>query len=235
MKRIAVLQFAPLEGPGYFSSFIAARGGTTHLIALYAGDPLPTDPTAYDGWCLMGGPMSVNDPLPWIPPLLTLIRRAVESGIPVIGHCLGGQLLAKALGASVAPNPTKEIGWGEVWVTDPDAARPWLGDLERFTAFHWHGETFSIPPSAKCWLTSRFCAHQAFSIGPHLGLQCHVEMTEAMIADWCREWAAENAPVSEAVAPPDRILAQTPDFLPQLRAVADRLYTAWWRGVLHER
>lgn len=124
--------------------------------------------------------MSVNDDLPWLQPVFELIRTAVADGVPVIGHCLGGQLISKALSGAVTRNPVKELGWGEVMATAA-AARDWLGDLERFAAFHWHGETFAIPPGATRILRSAYCENQAFVMGPHLGMQCHVEMTAAMI------------------------------------------------------
>lgn len=230
MKQIAIVRFSPIEGPGTFADFVAAQGGETHLIAIDQGAPLPRDPEQYDGWCLMGGPMSVNDPLPWIEPLLGLLRQAVASGVPVIGHCLGGQLLAKALGATVTRNPTKEIGWGEVWVTNRSEGRRWLGDCERFVAFHWHGETFSLPEGAIGWLASAHCSQQAFALGPHLALQCHVEMTEAMIERWCADWAKEGVGASASVQTPEAIVAAIPDHLPQLTATAMRLYREWWRG-----
>jgi len=233
MKEIAIVRFSPQEGPGTFADFIAQQGGKTHLIAVDEGDRLPEDPERYDGWCLMGGPMSVNDPLPWIPPLLSLLRRAVALGVPLIGHCLGGQLIAKALGGTVVRNPTKEIGWGEVWVTDREEGARWLGGSERFVAFHWHGETFSLPPGAKGWLASAHCANQAFAFGPHLALQCHVEMTEEMIHRWCAEWEKEGAAPSPAVQTPAEIIAAIPEFLPQLAETAATLYRAWWQGVLN--
>ena len=88
----------------------------------------------FSGLCFMGGPMSVNDDLPWLPPTFAQIRQAVALGIPVIGHCLGGQLISKALGGTVTKNPVKELGWGEVATTDP-AASDWLGDLTAFRGF----------------------------------------------------------------------------------------------------
>ena len=112
----------------------------------------------------MGGPMSVNDDLPWLLPVFDLIRAAVAASVPVIGHCLGGQLISKSLGGVITKNPVKELGWGEVETTDA-AARVWVGDLERFEAFHWHRETFSIPSGATRILKSAFCENQAFEIG----------------------------------------------------------------------
>lgn len=170
--------------------------------------------------------MSVNDDLPWLPPLFELIRNAVDAGVPVIGHCLGGQLMSKALGGRVTKNSVKEIGWGEVETADP-AAADWLGDLKRFEAFHWHGETFSIPPDATRILKSAYCENQAFVMGPHLGMQCHVEMTEAMIRLWCRQWADECAQPSASVLTPEQMHERIDERLAAMRIAADRLYTRW--------
>jgi len=109
---------------------------------------VPRDPRKFAGLVFMGGPMSVNDDLPWIIPALELVRDAVRKDVPVLGHCLGGQLMSKAFGGTVRASPVKEIGWGEVRVADNGVARTWLGDLQAFESFHWHGETFSIPPGA---------------------------------------------------------------------------------------
>ena len=102
------------------------------LIALDEGAPVPRDPRNFSGLCFMGGPMSVNDELPWIAPALELIREAVRKDVPVIGHCLGGQLMSRALGGVVRANPYKEIGWGVVRVADNGVAREWLGELQAF-------------------------------------------------------------------------------------------------------
>ncbi|MFN3885161.1 MAG: type 1 glutamine amidotransferase, partial [Rhodocyclaceae bacterium] len=204
MKPIAIFRHSAGEGPGYFATFLDAHGIPWQLIRIDAGEPVPGNAMGFSGLCLMGGPMSVNDDLPWLPPIFALIRAAVGKGIPVIGHCLGGQLMAKALGGSVTKNPVKEIGWGEVTITDVEA-REWLGDLERFEAFHWHGETFSIPPGATRILKSAWCENQAFVLGPHLAMQCHVEMTEAMIRLWNRQWDEESAAPGPSVQTPEEM------------------------------
>ncbi len=173
--------------------------------------------------------MSVNDALPWIPPALELIRAAVASSIPVIGHCLGGQLMSRAMGGVITGNPVKEIGWGEV--TRIGSTSEWLGDIGRFEAFHWHGETFSLPDGASRILQSAFCANQAFVLGPHLGLQCHVEMTEAMIRLWNRQWAAESAVASASVQTPEQMYERMTERLAAMRVAADRLYSRWIAGL----
>ena len=141
MKPIAIFRHSPGEGPGYFATFLDRHSLPWTLFPIDAGVSPPLTPDGFSGLCFMGGPMSVNDDLPWIPRTLDLIRQADARGIPVVGHCLGGQLMAKALGGSVGRNAVKEIGWGEVVATDAatQLATEWLGDIARFEAFHWHG------------------------------------------------------------------------------------------------
>ncbi len=175
--------------------------------------------------------MSVNDPLPWIPPVTKLIQEAVTADVPVLGHCLGGQLLAKALGAPVTRNPVREIGWFPVTVVESPTARIWLKDLpSELTVYHWHGETFSIPPRATRLLASADCANQAFALGKHLGLQCHVEMTPALIADWVREVDGELAP-ARTVQSGEEMLRDAARRTQELHRVADTLYEHWVRGL----
>src|SRR5687767_4370605 len=101
MKPVAIFRHSPTEGPGFFAAFLEEHGIPWKLIAIDAGETVPDDPTQFSGLGFMGGPMSVNDPLPWIPPVLNLIKHAIDKDIPVIGHCLGGQLMSKALGGQI--------------------------------------------------------------------------------------------------------------------------------------
>ena len=230
---VAIFRHIHTEGPGYFAEFLDEQGIPWQLIRIDADDAVPDDASQFSGLVFMGGSMSVNDELPWIPPVLGLIRDAVEQNIPVLGHCLGGQLISKALGGAVTRNPVKEIGWGKATVADNDDARAWFGDIQTFEAFHWHGETFSLPQGAVRLLSSAHCANQAYTLGKHLALQCHVEMTEPMIREWCEVGVAElaasaNSPAVQSAA---AIQAQIADKLPQLHAVARRLYQHWVAGM----
>jgi len=161
-----------------------------------------------------------------------VIRDAVAKDVALLGHCLGGQLISKALGAVVSRNPVKEIGWGEVRVSDNDVARSWFGAMQSFAVFHWHGETFTLPQGATHLLSSAYCANQAWAIGKHLALQCHVEMTAAMIASWCEvgadEVAASSSPAVQSVY---EMQQQMSARLHRLNSVADQLYGRWIRGL----
>ncbi len=233
MKPVAIFRHAATEGPGYFSGFLDERAIPWQLICIDAGDAVPQDAGAFSGLVFMGGPMSVNDDLPWIPQVLTLIREAVARDIPVLGHCLGGQLISKALGGVVTRNAAKEIGWGKTTVSDNAAARAWFGEIRVFDSFHWHGETFSLPQGATHILSSTHCANQAFALGKHLALQCHVEMTAAMIREWCEVGAGEIAAStsSPAVQSAQVMQAQMGEKLPQLHSAARQLYQNWVKGL----
>lgn len=234
MKPVAIFRHAKTEGPGYLAEFLDCHGIPKQLIRIDADDPIPTHLEAFSGLVFMGGPMSVNDDLPWIAPVLALIRQAVAAGIPVLGHCLGGQLMSKALGGEVTRNPVKEIGWGKMEVLQVPEAQQWFGETRAFLGFHWHGETFSIPPGAVNLLASDYCAHQAFSMGKHLGFQCHIEMTSEMVRTWCHFGADEmiaskDSPGVQTVEDIERDLAAK---VRDLNQVAERVYTSWVKGLV---
>jgi GMP synthase-like glutamine amidotransferase len=233
MKPIAIFRHVPTEGPGYFATVLDRHHVPWCMIKVDAGEAVPADPRAYSGLALMGGPMSVNDNLPWIAPVLQLIRTSVDADVPVLGHCLGGQLMSAALGGAVSRNPVKEIGWGEVVVAGAPQAQRWFGPAaQSFLAFHWHGETFSIPPGAERVLTNQYCENQAFALGKHLGMQCHIEMTAEMIDAWCESGAREiSRSHSPAVQPVDAIKSDLEPRLQALHRIADEVYALWIRGL----
>lgn len=234
MKPVAIFRHSPTEGPGYFAMYLDARGIPWRLVAVDEGEAVPADAGDFSGLVFMGGPMSVNDDLPWIPPVLALIRDAAAREVPVLGHCLGGQLMSKALGGKVGRNPVKEIGWGDIEVADNPVARDWFGaGLQRFESFHWHGETFSIPPGGTRIMGNRNCENQGFVVGNSLGMQCHVEMTEQLIDSWCETGAGEieQSRQSPAVQTEGQMKAKMQEKIVAMRRVADRLYDRWVQGL----
>ena len=188
--HVQVLQHVPFEGLGNIAGWLAARRADVGNTRLFAGDPLPRA-DELDVLIAMGGPMSVNDEetLAWLRPEKQLVRDAVARGIPVLGVCLGAQLIASALGARVYRGPEREIGWFPVRGV-PDAA-PDLRFPPEFLAFHWHGETFDLPAGAVRLAGSAACQNQAFQVGRKaVALQFHLETTpaaaEALIEN-CRD------------------------------------------------
>ncbi len=233
MKPVAIFRHVPIEGPGYFATFLDNNHIPWQLIRIDAGEALPTDIDAFSGLVFMGGTMSVNDELPWVASELNLIQQAIANDTPVMGHCLGGQLMAKALGGEISASPAKEMGWGKVSVPNNPIAQEWFDDLSTFDSFHWHGETYSLPEGATNILSSPYCENQAFAMDIHLGMQCHVEMTERMVRDWCSVAAEELAAMNEepAVQQIEEIEKNLPERVGQLNAIAARLYTKWIEGL----
>jgi GMP synthase-like glutamine amidotransferase len=232
MKPVAIFRHSRTEGPGYFATFLDAHRVPWRLVKVDAGEQVPENPREFSGLAFMGGPMSVNDDLAWIREVLGLINSAADADIPVLGHCLGGQLASKALGGQVTRNGVKEIGWGTVAVADGPAAREWFGAIREFSGFHWHGETFSIPPNATRIAGSPYCANQAFALGKHLGMQCHVEMTPELIRSWCEDWEKELvAKAGPSVQTPAQMLERVEERVRSLNRIADRLYQRWIEGL----
>ncbi len=233
MKSVIIFRFLAHEGPGYLGTFLDAQNILWQLVKIDEGEPVPASVLAYSGIVLMGGPMSVNDDLPWIASILALIRDAKTNNIPVLGHCLGGQLMSKAFGAKITKNPTKEIGWGEVSVSQNETAKNWFDSIETFNAFHWHGETFALPEGATHLLTSPYCQNQAWSIGKHLAFQTHIEMTAEMVKKWCEEGAEEikESASSPAVQQADAMQQELLLHVFFLQKVAKQVYTQWIKNL----
>lgn len=232
MQEILIFRHAPHEGPGYLADYLDRHHLPWRLIRIDQNDPIPSSIDGVSGLVFMGGPMSVNDPLPWIPRVTKLIQQAVAADVPVLGHCLGGQLISKALGGAITKNPVKEIGWLPVSRVDSPAAKPWLDELPaKFEVFHWHGEIFSIPPGATRLLASSDCANQAFVIGKTLAFQCHIEMTGEMVREWARLGADDLAPLCATVQNPQAMTAELDIRVKRLQGIADKFYDRWIQGL----
>ena len=236
MKKVIIFRFVAHEGAGYLATFLDEQNIPWQLVKVDEGEPIPSSILAYSGMVLMGGPMSVNDNLPWIAQLLALIREARDHDIPLLGHCFGGQLMSKALGAEVTKNSTKEIGWGEVTVSKNETAKNWFGNIETFNAFHWHAETFALPQGAIHLLASPYCQNQAWSMGNHLALQTHIEMTAEMVQKWCEEGEKEirDSAISAAVQQVDAMQQELPLHCFFLQKVAKQVYSQWIQGLKSE-
>jgi GMP synthase-like glutamine amidotransferase len=234
MKPILIFRHAAHEGPGYLADYLARQRIGFELIRIDQRDPVPERVDGARGLVFMGGPMSVNDALPWIAPVMRLIRDAVARDVPVLGHCLGGQLMTKALGGKVTRNRVKEIGWLPVQRVDSATAQPWLDGLPpQFEVFHWHGETFSLPPGASPILKSRDCRQQAYVLGKHLAFQCHIEMTPALVRSWTRAGAGEIArrrPI-DAIQSERQMRRNLVARADQLNRIADHFYDRWIQGL----
>ncbi len=195
-RRALVVQHVGIEGPGRLEGWLAEGGWVLEVRDVERGDGLPESLGGYDALVVLGGFMSVHDreQYPHLARTEDLLRQAVARDVPVLGLCLGGQLLASALGGRVTRNPVREIGPDRVTLTAAGRADPlFAGCPAELPVFQWHGETFAELPPGAVWLASSpACRHQAFRVGRRAyGLQFHFEVTEEMVADWARRYEGE--------------------------------------------
>jgi GMP synthase-like glutamine amidotransferase len=204
-----------------------------------AGDAFPPRVDDYAALALLGGAMSANDELPSLRQAERLIVQAMDRAVPVLGFCLGGQLMARALGAPITRSPAPEIGWQPIKVLDDPKAHGWFGTAASHVVLQWHYEAFGLPVGAKLLARSSACPNQAFSIGPHLALQFHLEVDEPKL----RVWAAEESATWRDAQLPYGSVQDGPSMLEHCavriaaqRRLADRVYARWlapscWAGV----
>jgi len=228
MNRVLILQFMEIDGPAYLGTWLARRGvpSEVHL----AGDGFPARLDGYAALALLGGGMSVNDDLPFLRTAERLIDQALQRDKPVLGHCLGGQLMARTLGAQVAASPAPEVGWHPMRCAEAPAVHDWFGSAPIHTVFHWHYEAFDVPAGAQLLASSDACPHQAFAIGPHLGLQFHVEVDAAKVNLWLSHHDDEYDQAQRehpTVHRRERIRHDTQQCLAAQMRLADQIYARW--------
>lgn len=217
--RAICLQHVPFEGPAAFAVALRHRGiEIQHVLVPREG--LPDDPG--DLLIVMGGPMSVNDPDPWIAEETAFIQRAMTAGVPTLGVCLGSQFMAKALGATVQPGQGIEIGMTAIHVTEEGRNDPVFGTLpSSLEVFQWHGEGYNSPTGAVTLASSDLFPVQAFRYGDRAyGLLFHLEVDQPGMEALCRECAGDVARARQTI---DELRGRTIPALPQLHQWADRL------------
>jgi GMP synthase-like glutamine amidotransferase len=211
MGQAHVLQHVAFEGPGTIGPWLARAGYCVQTTRCDHGDPLP-DPADVDLLVIMGGPMSVHDTarFPWLVDEIRFVEDCVRRAVPTLGVCLGAQIIAAASGARVFPNPAPEIGWYPIRGIRSDPGV----DVFRFpaetTVFHWHGETFDLPPGAIHLAESDACRHQAFQLGRSVvGLQFHLETTPELVNGLVEHAGSDLVP-SRYVQPATDLLRHDP-------------------------
>ena len=201
---LIVLQHVPYEGPGLIEDMLEGRGHPYKVVHVFE-EGVPLSAAGFSGIVSLGGPMSVNDGAEEIEKEKELILEAMERDIPVLGICLGAQVIASALGAEVYPGESPEIGWGEVALTEEGATDPLFAGIEsRLPVLHWHMETFDLTEGAVLLASSEKFENQAFRVGRKTyGLQFHMEADEEMVREWVERDLAGN---SSLLSEPDVIL-----------------------------
>jgi GMP synthase (glutamine-hydrolysing) len=228
VSEVLVLQHAPPEGPAAIGAALRRRGVGWKIVRIDQGGAVPESMGEAAGLVVMGGPMSVYeaDRYPHIPAELRLIESALDAERPILGVCLGSQMLAAALGAEVVPSGRKEIGWHEVRLLDSakkDAL--WHGVEERFMGFHWHGDIFALPKGATPLASSPMTELQAFRFGKNAyGLLFHLEVGEPEIGEFVKTFSDELA-AAKIAAPP--ILDGMAPHLKPLGRIGAHVFDGW--------
>ncbi|MGH7769210.1 MAG: glutamine amidotransferase-related protein [Candidatus Binatia bacterium] len=229
MPRLLVCQHVPYEILGTLNPLLKSAGFRIRYVNFGRHPDAEPSLDGYQGLVVLGGPMSVNDTdrHPHLTTELKLIEQAMNRGIPVLGICLGAQLIAKTLGARVYANDEKEIGWYDVSPTEMARGDPLAAHLEESEKlFQWHGDTFDIPKGAVHLASSTLCASQAFRYGPNAyALQFHLEVDEPMIERWLT--VPTHVKEIESLGgkiDPQTIRRETPGYIQRLKELSDRTF-----------
>ena len=226
-RKALIVQNAAGEGPGIFGLIMDHKGWTMKTFHLYRGEPVPSDWRSYDLLVVMGGPMNVyeEETYPFLTEETRVIDNALTEGFPVIGFCLGAQLMAKASGAIVVKGPKKEIGWYPVRLTEQGMEDPLLKLFpNKFVVFQWHGDIFELPGSAVRLVTSSGYFNQGMRLGSvSYGFQFHFEITRDMIAEWLKTGKQEIEEMDDKDLP-GIILANSDRYLPPLHSLGGSFF-----------
>lgn len=234
MQPIRIFRHQDWIGPGHLTEVLDERQIPYELIRIDAGDSIPSTLSDTSALVFLGGTMSVNDHLPWMSLEKDLIRTAAELRFPMLGHCLGSQMISSALGGQIRPMPQKEIGWHRMTRLGNPTAEHWLSDLpHQFDLLVWHHDEFSMPPGATPLFTGDFCTNQSYVINENtLATIAHVEVTVQLLSEWLQGYGYDVDPVSDHVQAIEQIRKDIELKVAKMQQVTDVLYDRWLDGVL---
>lgn len=230
MKPVLILQHLSGDGPAYLAAWLRRAVVPFEVRNSEQGQDYPDSIEGYGALAVLGGEMSANDPLPSLRQAEALILQAMDRSVPVLGHCLGGQLMARALGARVGPSIQPEVGWHRIDFAPGPESASWFGEAASAMVFQWHAEAFELPAGAQHLAGNAACTHQAFSLGPHLAMQFHIEVDEEKLGRWAADQnAAYLADVARypTVQSGAQIRALMTDHLAAHQRMANRIYDRW--------
>ena len=230
MKPVLILEHQAPENAAYLLTWLKNRDIPYEIFNADIHKEFPQSIEPYSALAVMGGGMSANDPLLTNRQAEILILQAMHYDIPVIGHCLGGQLMSKALGGKIGLSPKPEIGWQPISYIDNELTKQWFGSDPTDTVIHWHYDTFSIPTGATLLASSESCPNQAFAIGKHLAMQFHIEIDENKVNRWVQDdddkWQQARQDY-DSVQNKDEMLNDIPKYLTKHQQTANNIYTNW--------
>ena len=236
MKKILLFRHEPwIEAP-HLTSLLFELNIPYEVIKIDEADKIPND-ISNDTAALvfLGGTMSVNDSLAWIEDELKLIRLADQKNIPILGHCLGSQLISKALGGTIAPMKEKEIGWHSIQFCENQQAKDWQGNIPNQTeVMLWHHDEFTIPEGASSLYTSKNCKNQAFVKGNILATVAHIELSTTMLQNWLEVYGNDIQANGGSVQAISQIQESLPEKMQKMHFLTDRFYLKWLESVYHE-
>lgn len=231
MKPVLVLQHLSGDGPAHLGRWLLERGIAFEVRNAEAGDAFPESIERYRALAILGGEMSANDPLPSLRRAEALFLQALRANVPTLGHCLGGQLMARALGARIGDSPAPEVGFHEITLRGGHDAIAWFGSARSPRVFQWHYEAFELPRGAQVLATNAACAQQAFSLGPHLAMQFHIEVDAQKVTRWSQDdgerYLHAMAQHPATVHDGERIRRDAAQLLAEHQRLADRIYERW--------
>ena len=233
-RPVLILQHQIPERPAYLVTWLDQHQIPYETYNAGAGQEFPSSIEPYAALAVMGGGMSANDALVSNRQAEILILQAMRLNRPVIGHCLGGQLMSRALGSTIGASPRPEIGWHGIDYADDPLVEHWFGADPTPTVIQWHYESFGIPAGATLLASSPNCPNQAWALGPHLAMQFHIEMDQ----DKAQEWAGDEDPhwsVARSLWPTvqtgQQILEGIEPHLSRHQATAAHIYSTWLRTI----
>ncbi len=237
MEEVLVFQHDPFEDLGFFAEVLEKQGADYRVLRLFEGEMPAEDWQHIGALIILGGPMSVGeeDQFQFLRWEKRIIRAAIDEAVPILGICLGAQLISESLGTKIYHGPVKEIGWSPISITPHGQVDSLLGYLpESATVFQWHGDGFELPQGAIHLASSVNFKTQAFRVGKSIyGLQFHLEVTPTMIERWIDERSKDLALVPYVL--PEKILADTHNYASTLKYYGERFLTEFVRRVARAR